>query len=118
MPASRTIWLLTFSVAISFALTFTGCENKREKDGKPGTAISSDAEKRVRVLNTVPRFTLDSESGKPFGSKQLLGKAWIATFIFTRCQQTCPLQTDKMGSLQKQLQTHPSSKDIHRMFLD
>ena len=45
MPTSRTIWLLTFSITISFVLAFTGCENKREKDGKPGAAISSKAKK-------------------------------------------------------------------------
>lgn len=42
------------------------------------------------VLGVVPDFTLTDQTGKPFGSKDLLGKPWVATFFFTSCKTECP----------------------------
>ena len=67
----------------------------------------------VRILNTVPKFRLIAQSGERFGSKELDNKVWIATFIFTRCKQTCPLQTAALAALQKDLAAHPRRGDIH-----
>ena len=73
---------------------------------------SAREEGRVRVLNTVPKFRLIAQSGERFGSKELEGKVWIATFFFTKCAQTCPLQTAALAALQKDLATHPRRDDI------
>ena len=56
----------------------------------------------VRVMTTVPWFTLRAQDGGIFGYKELNGKVWIATFIFTRCPLTCPTQTKAMDQLQRQ----------------
>jgi len=66
----------------------------------------------VRVLNTVPKFRLVASDGERFGSKELEGKVWIATFFFTRCAQTCPLQTAALAALQKDLASHPRRGEI------
>ncbi len=52
------------------------------------------------VLGKVPAFSLTDQYGKPFGSKDLEGKVWVANFIFTRCPTICPLFTQKMGVVQ------------------
>jgi protein SCO1/2 len=54
-------------------------------------------------VNSAFHFT--DQDGQPFESKQLKGKPFVATFIFTRCPnpQMCPLQGAKMAALQKAL---------------
>jgi cytochrome oxidase Cu insertion factor (SCO1/SenC/PrrC family) len=64
------------------------------------------------VMLDVPEFSLTDQSGQSFGSDQLAGKVWIANFIFTRCQATCPAQTSRMRELQRHLAPYPSSSGI------
>jgi protein SCO1/2 len=53
------------------------------------------------VLATLPPFQLTDQDGRPFGSKDLEGHAWVASFIFTRCTTVCPAITGKMAQVQK-----------------
>ncbi len=52
------------------------------------------------VLGTVPAFQLTDQEGRPFGSQDLTGRVWIASFIFTRCETVCPAITRQMGRIQ------------------
>ena len=52
------------------------------------------------VLADVPRFRLTDQGGRPFGSLELDGRAWVASFIFTRCPTVCPRVTSKMARIQ------------------
>jgi cytochrome oxidase Cu insertion factor (SCO1/SenC/PrrC family) len=54
----------------------------------------------------LPDFALSaatSKSLRTLSKKDLLGKVWVADFIFTRCQGQCPLLTQRMRGLQKRL---------------
>lgn len=55
------------------------------------------------VYYVVPEFTLKNEFGKPFGTKQLEGKFYIANFMFTSCPTTCPALMAKMDLVQKRI---------------
>lgn len=55
------------------------------------------------VYYTVPEFTLKNEFGKPFGTKELNGKFYIANFMFTSCPTSCPALMDKMDLVQKRI---------------
>lgn len=55
------------------------------------------------VFYSVPEFTLTNEFNKPFGSKDLIGKFYIANFMFTSCPSTCPALMDKMDIIQKRI---------------
>lgn len=48
-------------------------------------------------------FTLTEAGGQPLGRANLLGKVWIADFIFTHCAGPCPLMSQKMKRLQDDL---------------
>ena len=48
-------------------------------------------------------FSGQDETGAPVTTKDLLGKPWIISFIFTRCQGPCPLMTSKLMTLAKDL---------------
>jgi protein SCO1/2 len=52
------------------------------------------------VLGALPPFELTDETGRPFGSKDLGGRVWVASFIFTRCQTVCPRITARMTRIQ------------------
>jgi protein SCO1/2 len=53
------------------------------------------------VLGGLPAFTLTDQRGQPFGSRELVGKIWVADFIFTSCQGVCPLLSERMAEIGK-----------------
>ncbi|MEP3478104.1 MAG: DUF420 domain-containing protein [Fuerstiella sp.] len=44
----------------------------------------------------LPDFSLQNSEGGKFGLKDLKGKRWVASFVFSRCASTCPLITGAM----------------------
>ena len=54
-------------------------------------------------FNTLPEFALTERNGKDFGSKDLLGKIWLADFIFTTCPGPCPKMSEKFYEVQQAL---------------
>jgi protein SCO1 len=55
---------------------------------------------RLPVLGTVPPFELTAQDGRLFGSKDLAGRVWLASFFFTRCVPGCPAITRQMARIQ------------------
>ena len=54
-------------------------------------------------LGKVPEFQLTNGFGKPFGSKDLKGRIYMASFMFTTCPTTCPGLIERMKVAQKRL---------------
>jgi protein SCO1 len=52
------------------------------------------------VLYNVPEFQLTAQDGRPFNSKVLRGKIWVADFIYTTCPGPCPRMTSQMREVQ------------------
>jgi len=63
----------------------------------------------ISSYGAVPNFQLVNQDGQPFGSAQLIGKIWIADFIFTTCPGPCPIISTRMSELQKPLE----KTDVH-----
>src|SRR5438445_12936487 len=42
------------------------------------------------MLGELPAFSLVAEEGKPVGRDDLLGRVWVADFVFTFCSDACP----------------------------
>ena len=55
------------------------------------------------VMGSVPSFTFTDENGKPFGTKDLNGKVYIANFMFTQCQTVCPNLLGKVQTVQHRI---------------
>lgn len=55
------------------------------------------------VIAQVPEFSLTDRDGEIFSSQALLGRPWVADFVFTRCQVSCPVMTVRMAELKPQL---------------
>lgn len=55
------------------------------------------------VLGEVPQFVLTNQNNQPFGSKELAGKAYVASFVFTRCKTFCPVIFQHLKTLQEKI---------------
>ena len=82
-----------------------------DSSGKGRTAGGSSATRTPaggpRVLFPLPEFELTDQAGAKYGTRQLLGRAWVGNFVFTRCKATCPVQTAKLADFQRQARRWP-----------
>jgi protein SCO1/2 len=51
----------------------------------------------------VPAFSLLDQRGQTVNERTLLGRPWVANFVFTRCPSVCPLLTAKFKAFQAKL---------------
>jgi len=63
-------------------------------------SIAAPLPPRLPVLAVLPPFELTDQDGRPFGTKELEGRVWVASFIFTRCTTVCPAVTTRMAKVQ------------------
>ena len=56
----------------------------------------------LQRYGSVPQFSLVERSGKTTTLADLRGSIWIADFIYTTCQDTCPMQTAELAQLQEE----------------
>ncbi len=48
----------------------------------------------------LPDFELTSDRNIQYGTQQLRGRVWVASFVFTSCPSVCPALMEKMQQLQ------------------
>ena len=58
----------------------------------------------------LPPFSLVSQDREQITNTHLLGKIWVANFIFTRCTMSCPKMSAQMASLQNAYRGDPDIK--------
>ena len=58
------------------------------------------------IIHSIPDFSLVERSGRAVTRDDLLGRVWIANFIFTSCAGPCPALTRRMAELQSALRKH------------
>ena len=56
---------------------------------------------------SVPDFNLTNQQGKPLALSDMVGKIWVADFIFTNCPTICPAMTSEMARLQSEFVADP-----------
>ena len=59
------------------------------------------------VLGEVPAFTLTDQTGAAFSDRDLAGKPWIATFVYSTCPGPCPRATEKIQAADGRLSHDP-----------
>ena len=120
-PAQKFAWgLLVLTVVVLIGYAFWKKSHTVEPDlsgGNPGmtfTKPGSDAPKPedLAVSGRVADFKLTDQNGKTLEASDLRGEAWVATFIFTHCAGTCPLITQQLKELDKELADLPGVKLI------
>jgi len=55
----------------------------------------------LQVFGSLPEFSLTDRTQRTVTRADLLGSVWVANFIYTRCTDTCPLQSARMAALQR-----------------
>jgi protein SCO1/2 len=65
-------------------------------------------EKPLPIYGEIPSFELLNQQGHKFGRSSLDGHVWIADFIYTNCESSCPRMSSKMHSIQGE--TNPGVK--------
>ena len=105
---------IALGVVIIVLLVARRLQNDRPLQESPQTQNPE----RPLVYGTVPDFSLTNHFGRAYGKQELIGKTWIANFIFTRCSATCPVQTMMMGNLREKLaagEFEDSAKTLSRL---
>jgi protein SCO1 len=75
-------------VALGLAVGLLGCQ----------------AQPPLEVLGAAPDYTLTDQTGAPFDSRDLAGRASVVDFIYTRCPDVCPTLSATFGQAQKKLE--------------
>lgn len=65
--------------------------------------VRQAARPELPVLANLPAFSLVDEGGKPFHRDDMLGRVWVADFVFTSCADACPRLQSKMRRIQERL---------------
>ena len=60
----------------------------------------------------IPPFSLVERSGRTITRDDLLGRFWVADFIFTRCTGVCPVLTARMAELGRMLASKPGGEEV------
>jgi protein SCO1/2 len=76
-------------------------------DRLPGDLPPAPVDITQRIA-PVPAFELKDENEQTVTQASLLGKPWVAAFIFTNCQGACPAMSGHMAALQKKI----DNKDV------
>jgi cytochrome oxidase Cu insertion factor (SCO1/SenC/PrrC family) len=100
--ARRTRRVPTFLLPIVFALGLLSIVAallapvpRQQLPGETASAETNDP--------AVPEFRLTERTGKTVSREDLLGKVWVASFVFTHCTGPCPSVTGTMARLQADL---------------
>ncbi len=78
------------------------CSDSAGQGGGSGVVLAQPPNSE-QVFGEVAPFTLTERSGAPITRDDLLGKPWVAAFVFTRCTGPCPRITSTMKTLQGRL---------------
>lgn len=60
-----------------------------------------------KTQHHIADFAFINQNGKTITQKDYEGKIYVADFFFTTCQSICPMMTDNMEWLQKQIKDNP-----------
>ena len=107
MDASKTRFLVLGLLVVGLGIVLgTALWLRMAPDARLRMGGSADDE-RLKMYGSVPEFALTERNGEVIQLAQLRGKIWIADFIYTNCQDTCPLQTATMAKLQEEFAARP-----------
>jgi protein SCO1/2 len=69
--------------------------------------IGAAGRPELPVVSTIPEFSLIDQLGRPYGSADLAGKVWIASFVYTTCPGPCPRVVQQMAEVQRRIGPEP-----------
>lgn len=88
--------------ALAASAAVLSCSQTPGHGGGAGVVLAQPAGSGESFGEVAP-FALTERSGSPLTRDDLLGKPWVAAFVFTRCTGPCPRITSTMRELQQRL---------------
>jgi len=70
------------------------------------------------TLFPVPSFELTDQDGHAFGSAELQGRVWVASFLFTSCSQACPTLSGQLANLRRRTARHGDRFEVVSITVD
>lgn len=67
------------------------------------SSACTDPAAKLPNYGKVPSFTMTDSEGHLFRGDSLLGKVWVADFIYTNCPAECPRMTSLMHKVQEEV---------------
>ncbi len=97
LDKSTLIWVMLGVIIVSVAgiNLWSAFDTKQDVTAVEETPVS------------VPDFSLTDQRGEPLTLADMVGKVWIADFIFTHCATICPAMTQEMVRLQSEFVGEP-----------
>jgi len=71
--------------------------------------LSREEFSSLPVYGEIPEFSLIDAGGGTVTRQSLMGSVWVADLIYTRCTDTCPIQTANLVRIQREFK---ASKDF------
>jgi protein SCO1/2 len=59
------------------------------------------------VMGVVPEFRLVDQTAEAFGTEELRGRPWVASFVYSTCPGPCPMTIKRLGELKRRLSDDP-----------
>jgi cytochrome oxidase Cu insertion factor (SCO1/SenC/PrrC family) len=66
----------------------------------------------IPIINPIAEFELTERNGTTITRSHFKGKIWIASFVFTRCTESCPEVSGTVARLQKELADFPEVRFV------
>lgn len=104
------IVLLVLSAIIIFAIYQVLSPQKKLKIYQPNDVTAELVDSTLqykRKYHTIANFSLLNQNGDTITQENYNGKIYVADFFFTTCVTICPIMTDHMVKIQKELKNHP-----------
>ena len=60
-----------------------------------------DKDSVLPLIGTVPEFSFTDSHNETISKNEMIGKVWVADFIFTTCNMACPVMTGNMNLVHK-----------------
>lgn len=77
------------------------------------TLLLSGCDRPLPVFGEVPDFSFTDQTGGTVRKDDLLGKIWVANFIYSGCGDVCPMLTKKMKGFQEEMGRLSEARDLH-----
>jgi cytochrome oxidase Cu insertion factor (SCO1/SenC/PrrC family) len=99
----RWLWglLVLALVGLAMITALRGRQARLLGNAQPATAAGTAA--GLADYGAVPHFELVAQTGDAVRLEDLLGRVWVADFIFTHCASTCPMMNAQMERLAHKL---------------
>lgn len=91
-------FLLTAVAVLSAGMLFAGWIGRQRPAAPSRATLDLPAD-----YSTVPDFKLTERSGREVTRADLIGRVWVAGFLFTGCHETCPMVASALAALRSAL---------------